>query len=157
MSSLTSLPTDIPLWSNHFPYYQIFVHFNTSRRFKWEMCAIGSGIWKLGPQLVGLFVEVMEPLQRGALLKEIYYWGQALRFYNLVSLPFSSLSSFLCVWVISWHPAARPYSCFPDMVDSVPLELYAKINPFLLQVLQVLLSYHIQNMQPIRTACRSRQ
>ena len=99
-----------------------------------------------------------------------------MRFYNLVSLPLSPLFSFLCVWVISWHPAARPYfcfpdivaavplelyarphSCFPDMVDSVPLNLYAKINPFLLMVCQVLLSYHMQSMQPIRTACRRRQ
>lgn len=122
----------------YFPSYQISVRLNISLRFKGEMYAIHSGIWKLGPQLVVLFVEVMGPLWWGALLKEIYYRGQALRFYNLVPLPLSSLSLASLVWVISWHPVARSHSCFLEMVDSIPLELYAKINPFLLKVLQVL-------------------
>lgn len=46
----------------------------------------------IGPQVVVLFMEVMEPSGCRTLLGDVCHWGQTLRFYNLVPFPNPSLS-----------------------------------------------------------------
>ena len=68
--------------------------------------ALKNGISATGSQLVALFGKIMEPLGGGALLEEVWLWGQTLWFYSLACLPDFVSISWLPGW--SYTPAAMP-------------------------------------------------
>lgn len=41
--------------------------------FEWEMVPKGTSVWIFGPQLMELFVEVMEPLDNVDLVEEVHH------------------------------------------------------------------------------------
>lgn len=112
-----------------------------------RIARIGCGPGILGRQLVALSGEVVELLGGGALLKEGHHWGRLCGFlascHFLSPPPISPCFSLLPVCGWECYPSASlllvpcPAYCraFPTMMDSVPLEPYARINPFFLKFL----------------------
>lgn len=98
--------------------------------------------WTFGLHLMMLSGELIEPLEVRALMKKDYHCGWALKIYNLALLSSCSFS-FLCaaeMWSFCFLPQHAPL--FPTMMESVPLEPGAKIDPFFLKFFWVMAFYH---------------
>lgn len=91
---------------------------------------ITSCICILIPQLLVLFGKVIETLRGTVLLEEVCHWGRDLRFYSLILL---LVYGWKCDQPnsCSCHQAFPDYLCiFQFMINSVPLEPWAKINTY---------------------------